>query len=64
MGKHSAVGSARLEWELIDSLTEKRLFAGVDERAGAKYTGKFDQWKNGRTRKMPAITGEGSCKGG
>jgi len=45
LGKHSAVGSARLEWELIDSLTGKRLFAGVDERAGAKYTGKFDQWK-------------------
>ena len=44
-GTAAAVGSARVEAELVDSLTGKRLVAGVDERAGKKYTGKGDKWK-------------------
>jgi hypothetical protein len=45
VGTHTSVGSARVEMEMVDSQTGKRLLAAVDERAGTKYTGKFDKWK-------------------
>jgi len=43
-GSHSNVGSARVEMELQDSMTEERLAAGVDARAGKKITGKGDKF--------------------
>ena len=46
-GSHTAVGSAGIEYEGLDSLTHKRLFAAVDRRVGRKVTGKldkFDKW--------------------
>jgi hypothetical protein len=43
-GTASAVGSTSIEAELVDSVTGERLFAAVDERAGRKYTGKFDKF--------------------
>lgn len=45
VGTPSSVGSARVEMEIVDSQTGERLVAAVDERAGTKYTGKFDKWK-------------------
>ena len=44
-GTPSAVGRARVEAELLDSVSGERLMAGVDERSGRKYTGKLDKWK-------------------
>jgi len=44
-GTNISVGKARIEMELQDSLTGIRLAAVVDERAGQKYTGKFDKFK-------------------
>ena len=43
-GTNLSVGKASIEMELQDSLTGKRLAAAVDERAGQKYTGKFDKF--------------------
>jgi hypothetical protein len=46
-GSHSAVGSAGVECEALDSRTDVRLFAAVDARVGRKVTGKldkFDKW--------------------
>ena len=45
VGSHTSVGSARVEMEMLDSRTETRLIAAVDERAGKKVTGKFDKWE-------------------
>ena len=44
-GTHTGVGLARVEAEFVDSVTNTRLLGAVDERAGRKYTGKFDKWK-------------------
>jgi pyruvoyl-dependent arginine decarboxylase (PvlArgDC) len=44
LGKTLTVGSARMELEVLDAQTGVRLAAMVDERAGAKFTGKFDKW--------------------
>ncbi len=44
VGTHSSVGLARVEAEVVDSVTRQRLMAAVDERAGRKYTGRFDKW--------------------
>lgn len=43
-GTGAAVGRAGVELELKDSLTGERLAAGVDERAGRKYTLRFDKF--------------------
>lgn len=48
-GTHSAVGRAGVEMELKDSVTGERLAAAVDERAGRKYTGKFDKFSRYHT---------------
>lgn len=45
VGTPTSVGSARVEMELVDSMIGTRLLAAVDERAGRKYTGKFDKWQ-------------------
>ena len=42
-GSHSAVGSAGVECEALDSTSHERLFAAVDARVGRKLTGKFDK---------------------
>lgn len=42
-GTHSAVGKAGAEMELLDSASGERLAAAVDERAGRKYTLRFDK---------------------
>lgn len=39
-GRHLAVGSARVEMELLDSQTKIRLAAAVDERSGGKVLAK------------------------
>lgn len=38
-GEHTAVGSASMEMEALDSLTNKRIAAGVDRHAGGKFSG-------------------------
>jgi hypothetical protein len=43
-GTHSAVGKAGAEMELLDSASGERLAAAVDERAGRKYTLRFDKF--------------------
>lgn len=44
-GKATGVGSARVEVEMLDSKSNLRLFAAVDERVGGKtFEGKFDKW--------------------
>lgn len=43
-GTNLSVGKAAVEVELQDSQTGERLIAGVDKRAGRKYTGKFDKF--------------------
>jgi hypothetical protein len=43
-GTGTAVGKAGVEMELLDSSTGERLAAGVDERAGRKYTFRFDKF--------------------
>ena len=43
-GTNLSVGKAAVEMELLDSQTGQRLMAAVDERAGRKYTGKFDKF--------------------
>lgn len=44
LGKTLTTGSVRIEAEALDAQTGKRLAAMVDERAGAKVTGRFDKW--------------------
>lgn len=48
-GTHSAVGKAGVEMEIKDSVSGERLAAGVDERAGRKYTLRFDKFKRYHT---------------
>jgi hypothetical protein len=43
-GTNLSVGKASIELEIQDSQTGERLVAAVDERAGRKYTGKFDKF--------------------
>ena len=45
-GRHLAVGSARAEFELLDSSSNVRLAAAVDERSGGKtlFGGQFDEY--------------------
>jgi len=43
-GTNLSVGKASIELEIQDSQTGERLAAAVDERAGRKYTGKFDKF--------------------
>ena len=43
-GNNTAVGSATVELEFLDSVSGKRLAAAVDGRSGIKYTGKFDKF--------------------
>jgi len=49
LGSHTAVGSAGVECEALDSLSKERLFAAVDERVGRKVTGKFDKFDKWHT---------------
>ncbi len=44
VGTNLSVGEARIEMELQDSQSGQRIAAAVDERAGRKYTGKFDKF--------------------
>ena len=48
-GAHSAVGSAGIECEALDSVSGQRLFAFVDARIGRKVTGRFDKFKKWHT---------------
>jgi len=44
-GTHAFVGSASIEIDIIDSVTNQRLAAAVDKRAGGKYyEGSTDTW--------------------
>lgn len=45
LGKTLTTGSVRIEAEALDGETGERLAALVDERIGAKVTGRFDKWK-------------------
>ncbi len=49
VGTNLSVGKASVELELQDSQTGERLVAAVDERAGRKYTGKFDKFEKYHT---------------
>ena len=44
LGKTLTTGSVRIEAEALDAETGVRLAAMVDERAGAKITGRLDKW--------------------
>ena len=44
LGKTLTTGSVRIEAEALDAQTGARLAAMVDERAGAKITGRLDKW--------------------
>ncbi|HOO21907.1 MAG TPA: DUF3313 domain-containing protein [Kiritimatiellia bacterium] len=44
LGKTLTAGSVRIEAEALDGGTGKRLAALVDERAGAKVSGRLDKW--------------------
>lgn len=48
-GSHTAVGSVGVECEALDSVSNVRLFAAVDERVGRKITGKLDKFDKWRT---------------
>ena len=48
-GTNLSVGKASVELEILDSQTGERLVAAVDERAGRKYTGKFDKFQKYHT---------------
>ncbi|MDD2601011.1 MAG: DUF3313 domain-containing protein [Kiritimatiellae bacterium] len=48
-GSHMSVGSARVECEALDSISNARLLAAVDERVGRKITGKFDKFDKWHT---------------
>ena len=45
LGKTLTTGSVRIEAEALDAQTGARLAAMVDERVGAKITGRLDKWK-------------------
>ena len=49
VGTNLSVGKASVELEILDSQTGERLVAAVDERAGRKYTGKFDKFQKYHT---------------
>jgi hypothetical protein len=49
VGTNLSVGKASVELEIQDALTGERLVAAVDERAGRKYTGKFDKFEKYHT---------------
>ena len=49
VGTNLSVGKASIELEIQDSQTGERLVAAVDERAGRKYTGKFDKFEKYHT---------------
>ena len=49
VGTNLSVGKASVEMEIQDSQTGERLVAAVDERAGRKYTGKFDKFEKYHT---------------
>ena len=44
LGKTLTTGSVRVEAEALDAQTGARLAAMVDERVGAKITGRLDKW--------------------
>ena len=44
LGKTLTTGSVRIEAEALDAETGARLAAMVDERVGAKITGRLDKW--------------------
>lgn len=47
VGTHSAVGSAQMEIEIVDSLTGARIGAAVDKRVGTKtIDGMFSKWSD------------------
>ncbi|WDE96227.1 DUF3313 domain-containing protein [Lentisphaera profundi] len=47
LGTHLQVGEAHMEFEVLDSVSRKRLAAGIDARAGTKaLKGKFDKWND------------------
>ena len=48
-GSGTSVGSIGAEFEVLDSTTQERLAAAVDERIGRKITGKFDKFNKWRT---------------
>ena len=48
-GKHMSIGKIGVEFEALDSNSNKRLAAAIDARAGRKYTLKFDKFKKWRT---------------
>jgi hypothetical protein len=49
LGKHSAIGQAGVEVEILDAKTHERLLALVDERAGRKVTLKLDKFRKWRS---------------
>ena len=49
VGTHTAVGLAGAEMEIKDTVSGERLAAAVDERAGRKYTLKFDKFSRYHT---------------
>jgi hypothetical protein len=48
-GQWAFTGSAGVEAEMLDSVSNKRLFAAVDRRTGGKVTGKGDKFDDWRT---------------
>ena len=45
VGRHTSVGKASIEAEIVDSVTGERFSAGMDTRYGGKgFEGKFDSW--------------------
>ncbi len=48
-GTHASVGSAGVEVEGLDSMSNLRMFALADARVGRKITGKFDKFSKWRT---------------
>jgi hypothetical protein len=50
-GSNLSVGRVSAECEVVDSVSNVRLIAAVDERVGRKYTGKFDKFSRWHTAK-------------
>jgi len=50
-GEWAFTGSAGLEVEILDSMSDERLAAAVDRRTGGKITGKADKFRGWRTIK-------------
>jgi hypothetical protein len=48
-GTHASVGSAGVEFEGLDSVSNVRMFALADARVGRKITGKLDKFSKWRT---------------